>query len=197
MNPLASNKTKGEWVELRFILTTLALGIRVARPYGDPPGYDFLVDAGGSLSRVQVRSSWRKNRHWYAVNTGGGLHKLPFRASALDFFVVYIVPEDAWYVIPYRLLHKLQKVAFFPHRPRSRGRWEPFRNAWHLLTAPRSAGVSPAVPRGTILGNVIPNEGVSPSRGTPTSTKPLTAVIPSQPRPRRRRPTATNPGALG
>ncbi len=140
MPPTASNKLKGEWVELCFTLKALSLGMRVARPYGDPVAYDFIVDAAGRLSRVQVRSCWSKNRHWYAVNTGGGLHKLPYATSSVDFFVVYIPPHDAWYIIPSGVLRGRHKIAFFPHRPHSRGQWEPLRDRWDLLQGLACAG---------------------------------------------------------
>ena len=42
-------KLKGEWAELQFMTKALALGLRVARVYGDSARYDFFVDAGGPV----------------------------------------------------------------------------------------------------------------------------------------------------
>ena len=128
-------KLKGEWAELQFMTRALALGLRVARVYGDSARYDFLVDAGGTLSRVQIKSVWRSHNSTYRLGAqrGAPLGKVPYRAHELDFVIGYVVPEDAWYVVPARVLARRRNFWVYPQRPDSRGRFEQYRDAWHLL----------------------------------------------------------------
>ncbi|HXE89386.1 MAG TPA: group I intron-associated PD-(D/E)XK endonuclease [Terriglobales bacterium] len=128
-------KLKGEWAELQFLSRALSLGLKVGRVYGDSSRYDFLVDAAGRLSRVQVKSVWRRQHGTYRISAqrGAPLGKVPYESSELDFVIGYVVPEDAWYVIPARALSRRRSFWVFPHRSRSRGRFEKYRDAWHLL----------------------------------------------------------------
>jgi len=128
-------KLKGEWAELQFMTKALALGLRVARVYGDSARYDFLVDAGGRLSRVQIKSAWhiQKTTYRLAAQRGAPLGKVPYRTQEVDFVIGYVVPEDAWYVVPAAALARRRNFWVFPHRPQSRGRFERYRDAWRLL----------------------------------------------------------------
>lgn len=128
-------KLKGEWAELQFMTKALALGLRVAKVYGDSARYDFFVDAGGSLSRVQIKSVWRTHNSTYRLGAqrGAPLGKVPYRARELDFVIGYVVPEDAWYVVPACALARRRSFWVYPHRAHSRGRFEQYRDAWHLL----------------------------------------------------------------
>ena len=125
-------KAKGEYAELLFIAKMLTLGFIVCRPYGDNQPFDFVVSAPGTpFSRIQVKSSWTKSGNVYRFKATGFAGRR-YRPRDIDFIVVVVVPEDAWYVIPRReARYESQYVA--PHNPRSRARWERFRDAWHLL----------------------------------------------------------------
>ncbi len=128
-------KMKGEYAELQFMSRALSLGLRVGRIYGDSSRYDFLVDAAGRLSRVQVKSVWRRQGGTYRISAqrGAPLGKVPYRTAEVDFVIGYVVPEDAWYVVPARALARRRSFWVFPHRARSRGRFEKYRDAWRLL----------------------------------------------------------------
>ncbi|HSA92060.1 MAG TPA: group I intron-associated PD-(D/E)XK endonuclease [Terriglobales bacterium] len=129
------SKLKGEWAELQFMSRALSLGLRVGRIYGDSSRYDFLLDAGGRLSRVQVKSVWRRQAGVYRISAqrGAPLGKVPYQSSEVDFVIGYVVPEDAWYVVPARALARRRSFWVSPHRAHSRGRFEKYRDAWHLL----------------------------------------------------------------
>jgi len=128
---LRHRKTKGDWAELAFMSKAVALGFTVCRPYGDNHLFDFLVFAPlNRISRVQVKSCWSFN-HAYQLNSHRA-HYRRYRAADLDFIIGYVVPYDAWYVIPLDRVIK-PMIALFPHVPRSRGKYERFREAWHLL----------------------------------------------------------------
>lgn len=132
---LRHRKTKGEWAELAFLSKAVSLGFTVCRPYGDNHLFDFLVFAPlNTISRVQVKSCWSLN-HAYVLNTHRA-HYRRYRAADIDFIIGYVVPCDAWYVIPLRHAVK-PMIALFPHVPHSRGRYEKYRDAWYLLRSRR------------------------------------------------------------
>ncbi len=61
--------------------------------------------------------------------------KQSYTAADIDVLAVYIVPEKAWYAIPVEEFAPRKYLSFFPHNARSRGRFERFREAWHLMKA--------------------------------------------------------------
>ncbi len=110
----------------------MALGFVVCRPFGDCQLFDFLVFSDGrKISRVQVKSSWRQSKGYYPLNTHSA-YRRRYRPRDIDFVVGYVVPHNAWYVIPVRRITGIMS-ALFPHVRRSRGRYEKYRDAWHLL----------------------------------------------------------------
>src|SRR5438132_4870328 len=50
-------KKKGEAAELAFMLKAVSLGFGVAKPWGNGERYDFILDTGTRLWRVQVKST--------------------------------------------------------------------------------------------------------------------------------------------
>jgi hypothetical protein len=157
-------KLKGEWAELQFMTRALALGLRVARVYGDSARYDFMVDAGGSLTRVQIKSAWHLQNSTYRLGAqrGAPLGKVPYRTQELDFVIGYVVPEDAWYVVPAGALVHQRNFWVYPHRLNSRGRFEQYRDAWHLLgpipTPERFDLHACAEPAPPCLGELVANQ---------------------------------------
>jgi hypothetical protein len=59
--------------------------------------YDFILDSGQRLWRVQVESSRHFDGSRYIVKLKG---RAAYTAKEIDFIAVYIVPENLWYVIP-------------------------------------------------------------------------------------------------
>src|SRR5438477_12810869 len=53
----STSKRQGELSELAFVYKAASLGFIVAKPYGDNERYDFVVDSGQRLWRVQVKST--------------------------------------------------------------------------------------------------------------------------------------------
>jgi hypothetical protein len=136
-------KRRGELVELAFMRKAVSLGFGVAKPYGDSECYDFVLDSqldsrnpGRGLWRVQVKSTDRYKKGGYLI---GACHfaargtKQAYTAEQIDFLVGYIVPEDAWYVIPVREFAPRKYLSFYPQNWGSVGRWERFREAWGLM----------------------------------------------------------------
>ncbi|HVP42030.1 MAG TPA: group I intron-associated PD-(D/E)XK endonuclease [Terriglobales bacterium] len=128
-----SDKAKGEWVEVVFMAKVGALGLSISKPHGDNEQFDFIVcDRAGKPVRVQVKSAWTQTSLGYRIQHrrfGDG------RPLGYDVLVAYIPPLDAWYVIPVSELPHSYITHLWPHSRRpSRSKWEPYRNAWHILS---------------------------------------------------------------
>jgi hypothetical protein len=62
-------KRRGERAELAFMLKASSLGFGIAKPWGDSERYDFILDSGERLWRVQVRSTEYETHRGYSVHT--------------------------------------------------------------------------------------------------------------------------------
>ncbi len=91
-------------------------GMAVSRPFGNSQRYDVLVEAGGRIVRVQVKSTIYKRRgNEYSLNVMGPQRK-KYKAGTVDFFAVYLIPEEEWYIIPYEALGEHLNAAFCGRR---------------------------------------------------------------------------------
>ena len=55
-----------------------------------------------------------------------------YAAGMVDFFAIYIIPTDDWYIIPYAVVGDRDANVFF--KPGMKGqKYEKYREAWHLL----------------------------------------------------------------
>jgi hypothetical protein len=132
-------KQRGELAEIAFLHKASGLGFGVAKPYGDSERYDFILDSGERLWRVQVKSiatNYPPGSHGYraaSCHSRGSYKDLPYTADEIDFFVAYIVPLDIWYVLPVELVTLVLGLYFYPSGCRLGGRFEPYREAWHLM----------------------------------------------------------------
>ncbi len=131
-----SPKARGELAEARFLARAMDLGLTVSKPFGDSARYDFVVDDRGRLGRVQVKSAWTATRHGgyqFGASPAQLKHQRarPYRRDEIDFLVAFIAPENAWFIIPIRVLstrNHFQIAANGRPCPFSR-----YRNAWRLL----------------------------------------------------------------
>ena len=63
----------GEQAECAFMKAAMDRGLVVSKPFGDSARYDFIVDADGRLSRVQVKSAWvlsRRGAYQFGASRG-------------------------------------------------------------------------------------------------------------------------------
>jgi hypothetical protein len=56
-----------------------------------------------------------------------------YTAEEVDVVVAYLVPEDAWYVIPIEVFAGIKGVKLFPASRRRRSKHEKFREAWGVM----------------------------------------------------------------
>jgi len=140
-------KQRGEWVELKFMSEAAARGYAVLKPWGDSFPYDVGIDHKDGTIRVQVKGfSARKGGGYLCRLRHGGSGKQRYDPNDVDLFAIYIVPAEAWYLIPSaRILIPKPKMhlTFYPVAPPRPGRhngdhdYEPYREAWHLLAKTR------------------------------------------------------------
>src|SRR3954470_2316268 len=128
-----SAKEKGYLAEMAFATKAMSLGFNVCKPLGETQGFDFTVESGLEVKKVQIKSRWGKGRRRYGVKISSG--KRTYRADETDFIIVYIVPEDAWYVVPVEVAAGRLFGQFHPNSKRG-DRLEMYRDAWHLLGRP-------------------------------------------------------------
>jgi hypothetical protein len=157
---LESRHSKGDLAEIAFLAKAISMGFTVCKPFSGNARFDFILTggqtgkrakkntAGGGCTtrpeddnpsrvwKVQVKSSWEPLRgRRYQIRVGSGVNGKPRRygADEVDFIVAYVVREDVWYVIPIREINTAHCIGVFPHQPRSRGKFEKYREAWRLL----------------------------------------------------------------
>ena len=124
-------KRQGEWAELVFMALAAFFGFNVSRPWGDSAQYDVSVEYQGRFLRVQVKSTrYRRRGREYSLNVMGPGRR-PYEKGLVDFIAVYLIPEDAWYIIPFAEVDGHCTLHFRPGRERQR--WERYREAWELL----------------------------------------------------------------
>ena len=135
MRKKLSAKQVGELAEARFLAKATALGFKVAKPFGDSGAYDLIVEGGGRLVRVEVKSACaaRETGNGYTVSTYYQPLKRGYSLAEADFLAVHVPPVDAWYIIPVERLHNVKSMRVYPDRATTRSRWEVFREAWELM----------------------------------------------------------------
>lgn len=136
-----TRKRRGEAAEAAFLARATHLCFTVCLPWGESERFDNVVTLGHGFHRVQVKSATRYTETRYRVKTAGA-SGITYTAAEIDFFVVYIVPENIWYIIPIQAIGRRKNARFYPHtRRESRGQFEKYREAWCLLACdPKARG---------------------------------------------------------
>jgi PD-(D/E)XK endonuclease len=107
------------------------MGMTVLKPYGDSSTYDVGIEVGGRLLRVQTKSTTFRGGRTYTCNlTGPGGRA--YRPGTVDYFAVYLIPVDTWYILPFAKTRKTSvSLQFTPGKEGHK--YEGYREAWHLL----------------------------------------------------------------
>ena len=125
----------GDLGEVAFLHKATRLGLMVAKPYGSIYPFDFILQGGQKLWRIQIKSVAYVRKGLYSLrvqrNTGGG--PVGYRKSEVDFVAVYIIPEETWYILPVRDVVERQCLQFRPTGHPRPDMYGHYREAWHLL----------------------------------------------------------------
>jgi len=131
-----TSKQRGELAEMMFMVKAAQKGFATAKPYGDSRRYDFVLDVGRRLWRVQVKSSSAKQYGSYLLNLQRNANGVvvPYDATEIDFVVGYVMPCDAWFVIPVEAVAGRTTAKMCARgNPRS-GTMGKYWEAWGLMT---------------------------------------------------------------
>jgi len=122
---------RGEWTELLFMTVAAGRGFNVAKPWGESRRYDVGIERGGRFLRVQVKSTdmWLGTCYLCQLYAYG---RRPYTAKEIDFYAIYVLPADTWYIFPVRALAGKRTIAVTPHLKGHK--YERYMEAWPLLS---------------------------------------------------------------
>ena len=105
-------------------------GLKVARPMMTER-YDLIVDSGGALHKVQVKSTGtiKTHRAKYEVTLKASGKK--YTKEEIDIFAVYIKPTNTWYIIPISFCEGRNSISFNLHGHSKV--YSEFKEAWHIF----------------------------------------------------------------
>ena len=127
------NSIQGELGEVTFMHKATSLGFPLALPYGHLHRYDFILEGGGNLWRVQVKTSGFVARGFYRLCVYNYNSRTAYTESEIDFVAVYIIPEGTWYILPVREVLERRTLFFRPNGYVGSDPYAYYREAWHLL----------------------------------------------------------------
>ncbi|HEY3975586.1 MAG TPA: group I intron-associated PD-(D/E)XK endonuclease [Candidatus Sulfotelmatobacter sp.] len=140
-----SYKQRGEWVELQFMAQAAKRLFDVSKPWGDTRAYDVGIEHAQNFLRVQVKSTtYRVGAGYLCQFKPNYLKETDYSLKQIDLFAAYVIPMDAWYLIPAVLLlgkRRLTMAMLCPIVPPAKKacyRYECYREAWNLLKKSRS-----------------------------------------------------------
>ncbi len=130
MEVFKTYKQRGEWVELLFMTRAAKRGYVVSKPWGDFSRYDVGIEQDGRFKRVQVKGTDRREGNNYSCLLASSKVKA-YTAKQIDYFAIYVLREDIWYIFPANRLAGQVSVTLSPRRAKSQhGR---YKEAWELL----------------------------------------------------------------
>jgi len=140
--PAIDTKRLGEIAEMAFILKATSLHLTPSRPYGERRPYDFLLECGERVLKIQVKSVFNNRsgtdlRFPVNVSQHSHLRTAAYTSNDIDFVVAYVATHNVWYVIPVDALSNRKTINLYPlgKKRAHAGLFEQYREAWHLLQA--------------------------------------------------------------
>lgn len=98
---------KGCLTEQKCFLKCLEHGYQVSKPLFDNARYDFILDTGNNLLKIQVKTSvWSEDKTYFTFNgysqhsTGSGNKRMKYTNKEIDYFmtekdgIFYLYPAD-------------------------------------------------------------------------------------------------------
>ena len=135
---IKGTKERGAWAELYFMVLAMSQGLKVSSPYGGLGPYDVGVENGtGPILRVQVKCTLYQcctGSYCMSINVKDGStgRRRGYARGTVDFFAIYIIPTDDWYILPYELIGDRDANVYF--RPgMKRQKYGEYKEAWDLL----------------------------------------------------------------
>jgi len=124
-------KSQGELAEIKFLLRASEQGYPVSKPFGDNQKYDFILDNGNTLLKIQVKSTRQKLDSALSIKIGVGYgrsSKKVYTENEVDFFALYLQCIDCFYIIPTKIIAGRVSIRIHPHRKTCT--WLRYRENW-------------------------------------------------------------------
>jgi hypothetical protein len=115
-----NTKRTGELPEAAFLLKAETLGFHLAKPWGDSERYDFILDTGPRLWRVQLKCTEVVRARGYDVQPIYSIYgkgKIVYTADDIDVLVAHILPLNVGISCPSRPSHPTKASASIPTSP--------------------------------------------------------------------------------
>jgi hypothetical protein len=105
--------------------------------------YDFMVEGGNKLWRVQVKTSTCMRDHLYQLCVQRIIHRrfVAYKKSEVDFIVAYLMLEQTWYILPVSEVVGRRSILLPPRSYPRKNSFAKYREAWHLLGKPNSPAI--------------------------------------------------------
>jgi len=126
---IKDNKRRGEWAESVFMARAAENGLQVSKPLGESGSFDCVVGRPGKFVAVQVKCTMARLQSGKGYVCSVKSNNKRYRAGALDFLAAYVIPEDAWYIIPAKAIGRQRSICLCSPQ----AKYEAYREAWHLL----------------------------------------------------------------
>lgn len=132
--------TKGKLAEIKAVAKLLELGHQVFLPVTETSPCD-LICVKNRIVKIQVKSAFsirerqsaNKSIFRYEINVSKKHHTESYKAEEIDYFILYLQPEDLWYIIPTSELLNTKQVKIGKAPTKRRGKFDKYQNAWSLL----------------------------------------------------------------
>jgi len=135
---IKDKKLRGEWAESVFMERATEQGLPVSKPWGDSHSFDCVVGRPGKFVAVQVKSTIATLESGTGYNCSVCSSHKAYRTGSFDFLAAYVVPEDAWYIIPAKEIRGLKSISLCTQE--GEAKYEEYREAWHLLKEASESG---------------------------------------------------------
>jgi hypothetical protein len=160
MEVFKTYKQRGEWIELLFMTRAAKRGFLVSKPHGDSARYDVGIEKAGRFKRVQVKGTDCREGDGYSCILAGDKAKT-YTVEQIDYFAIYLLEEDIWYIFPAKRLAGKGSVLVSPRSKKSpHGR---YKEAWDLLSPRKHISIREAE-AAEIAAGKVPRQRRKPNR---------------------------------
>jgi len=131
------NTDLGILSEAKFVYEAYRHGLTVLQPTTHCTPYDFVVDTGENLWKVQVKSTATlqnvgNKKNVYRVLPRHGREHTKYEGG-FDFLACYVAPEDTWYLIPFSHING-GSICLYPHRSTGKETmYEVYKENWKIF----------------------------------------------------------------
>lgn len=102
---IENTQYKGYLTEQKCFVKCLEAGYTISKPLFDNARYDFILDTGKKLLRIQVKTSvWNEDHSAFSFNgysqhsTGNGNKRMKYTSAEIDYFMTE--KDDVFYLYP-------------------------------------------------------------------------------------------------